>query len=167
MVLFGAMRQHASRRHFIMFQNYAMRCAQCVQGSPLQGASPLPGIVVFDLDYCLWPYWCEMKTARDKATLYPESLAVLNALRCAALRFRMPDPNTCMLFIQCERKWKSVAHTLKHCGRAASVKMALASRTPTPEVAGAFLQQLGKCVGCEPPCSPSFMCCCVSHGAGV
>lgn len=54
------------------------------QAHDILQVSPLPEIVVFDLDYCLWPYWCEMKSARDRATLYPESRACLDALRCAA-----------------------------------------------------------------------------------
>jgi len=66
----------------------------------------LPSLVMFDLDYCLWPFWCEMYSEGDMASLYPESRAVLEALRSAG------------------------------------VKMALASRTPTPNVARAFLRQL-------------------------
>ena len=76
----------------------------------LDGASSLPSLVVFDLDYTLWPYWqvpfsacevvhilwadavhadlriflpgrCEMKQASDTPHLYPEARQVLDALR--------------------------------------------------------------------------------------
>lgn len=73
----------------------------------LDRASALPSLVVFDLDYTLWPYWCEMKQATDTPHLYPEARQVLDALRDKGVR------------------------------------MAVASRTPTPPVASAFLQKLG------------------------
>lgn len=69
-------------------------------------ASKLPELVVFDLDYTLWPFWCEMYTTKDEPKLYPEARSVLEAL-----------------------KQKGVS-------------MALASRTPTPDVARAFLKKL-------------------------
>lgn len=76
----------------------------------LDRASALPSLVVFDLDYTLWPYWqvpspacevvqilwadalhadlcillpsrCEMKQATDTPHLYPEARQVLDALR--------------------------------------------------------------------------------------
>jgi hypothetical protein len=53
-------------------------------------------------DYTLWPYWCEMMSARDSPWLYPQDLSILKALELRG------------------------------------VQLALASRTPTPDVAAAF-----------------------------
>lgn len=73
----------------------------------LQRYEELPKAVVFDADYTLWPFWCEMFTPSDTPWLYPDVLPVLDGLRQAGM------------------------------------KLALASRTPTPHVANAFLDKLG------------------------
>nr|ABK23105.1 unknown [Picea sitchensis] len=67
----------------------------------------LPGLIVFDLDYTLWPFYCECRSSRDKPSLYPQANGILNALK--------------------EK----------------GVSMAIASRTPTPSIANAFLNKLG------------------------
>lgn len=72
----------------------------------LNEANNLPRLVVFDLDYSLWPFWCECRSSKENPSLYPEATGVLNALR---------------------RK---------------GVTMAVASRTPTPDIARTFLKKL-------------------------
>lgn len=67
----------------------------------------VPSLIVFDLDYTLWPFYCECRSPREKPSLYPQAKGILNAL-----------------------KEKGVA-------------MAIASRTPTPSIANAFLNKLG------------------------
>ncbi|KAI3430643.1 hypothetical protein D9Q98_005236 [Chlorella vulgaris] len=69
-------------------------------------AHALPSCIVFDLDYTLWPFWCEMYTAADSPSLYPDVPAILDGLG------------------------------------ARGVLLALASRTPTPHVANAFIDKL-------------------------
>ncbi|CAL8467975.1 g7513 [Coccomyxa elongata] len=73
----------------------------------LQDAPRPPQLIVFDLDYTLWPFWCEMYTVNDTPSLYPESRGILEA--CREL----------------------------------NIPMAIASRTPTPKVAKAFMNKLG------------------------
>ncbi|KAL0031632.1 hypothetical protein WJX77_010764 [Trebouxia sp. C0004] len=84
-----------------------MSKAQAKAAAVLAEVQDLPELVVFDLDYTLWPFWCEMYTTRDEPKLFPEARGVMEALKDSG------------------------------------VPMALASRTPTPEVARAFLQKLG------------------------
>ncbi|EXC35459.1 Magnesium-dependent phosphatase 1 [Morus notabilis] len=67
----------------------------------------LPRLVVFDLDYTLWPFYCEFGDEEEEPYLYGEALGVL--------------------------------HGLKEKG----IDVAVASRTPTPEIATAFLHKLG------------------------
>ncbi|KAL6220171.1 hypothetical protein ACLB2K_007928 [Fragaria x ananassa] len=66
----------------------------------------LPALVVFDLDYTLWPFYCEYEED-DMPCLYPQALPIL--------------------------------HALKQNG----ISMAVASRSPTSDVAKSFLQTLG------------------------
>lgn len=72
----------------------------------LNSCRQIPRLVVFDLDYTLWPFWCECKSKRDQPSLYPQARGILAAL--------------------------------KHKG----VSMAVASRSPTPDTATAFLKKL-------------------------
>jgi magnesium-dependent phosphatase 1 len=73
----------------------------------LHSCTLLPRLVVFDLDYTLWPFWCECRSKKENPSLYPEAMGILNAL-----------------------KQKGVT-------------MAVASRTPTPDIANCFLNKLG------------------------
>lgn len=66
----------------------------------------LPKLIVFDLDYTLWPFWCECYSPSHSPWLYPDVPAILDGLEQAG------------------------------------VEMALASRTPTPHVANAFIDKL-------------------------
>ncbi|GAU24075.1 hypothetical protein TSUD_388680 [Trifolium subterraneum] len=67
----------------------------------------LPKLVVFDLDYTLWPFYCECRSKRETPSLYPHAMGILLAL--------------------------------KHKG----IDIAIASRSPTADIAKAFLNKLG------------------------
>jgi magnesium-dependent phosphatase 1 len=67
----------------------------------------LPKLVVFDLDYTLWPFYCECRSKRESPSLYPHAMGILLAL--------------------------------KHKG----IDIAIASRSPTADIAKAFLNKLG------------------------
>ncbi|CAN6460090.1 unnamed protein product [Victoria cruziana] len=67
----------------------------------------LPRLVVFDLDYTLWPFYCECCSKREMPSLYPHA--------------------------------KGILHALKDKG----VDVAIASRSPTPDIAKTFLNKLG------------------------
>ncbi|VFQ78241.1 unnamed protein product [Cuscuta campestris] len=66
----------------------------------------LPRLVVFDLDYTLWPFYCECRSKRDMPKLYPQA--------------------------------KGILYALKEKG----VDVAIASRSPTPDIAHIFLEKL-------------------------
>ncbi|KAK7246707.1 hypothetical protein RIF29_41577 [Crotalaria pallida] len=66
----------------------------------------LPKLVVFDLDYTLWPFYCECRSKREMPTLYPHA--------------------------------KGILHALKDKG----IDVAIASRSPTPDIASSFLNKL-------------------------
>ncbi|KAF3326065.1 Magnesium-dependent [Carex littledalei] len=67
----------------------------------------LPRLVVFDLDYTLWPFYCECRSKREKPSLYRDAKGIMYALRDKG------------------------------------VDMAIASRSPTPDIANTFLDKLG------------------------
>ncbi|XP_074584641.1 uncharacterized protein LOC141840525 [Curcuma longa] len=67
----------------------------------------LPKLVVFDLDYTLWPFYCECRSKREMPSLYPHA--------------------------------KGILYALKDKG----IDVAIASRSPTPDIAKTFLQKLG------------------------
>ncbi|KAK4378564.1 hypothetical protein RND71_000426 [Anisodus tanguticus] len=66
----------------------------------------LPRLVVFDLDYTLWPFYCECRSKNEKPSMYPQA--------------------------------KGILHAFKDKG----VNVAIASRSPTPDIANAFLKKL-------------------------
>ncbi|ESR39509.1 hypothetical protein CICLE_v10026755mg [Citrus x clementina] len=67
----------------------------------------LPRLVVFDLDYTLWPFYCECCCEDEIPYLYPHAKGILEALK------------------------EKVIH------------VAVASRSPTPDIAKTFLHKLG------------------------
>ncbi|GMY38994.1 magnesium-dependent phosphatase 1 [Fagus crenata] len=66
----------------------------------------LPRLVVFDLDYTLWPFYCECRSKREMPSLYPHA--------------------------------KGIVHALKEKG----IDIAIASRSPTADIANTFLDKL-------------------------
>ncbi|KAE8009287.1 hypothetical protein FH972_005734 [Carpinus fangiana] len=67
----------------------------------------LPRLVVFDLDYTLWPFYCECRSKREMPSLYPHA--------------------------------KGILYALKDKG----IDLAIASRSPTADIAKTFLDKLG------------------------
>ncbi|GLU13044.1 hypothetical protein SLE2022_296920 [Rubroshorea leprosula] len=67
----------------------------------------LPRLVVFDLDYTLWPFYCECCYEDEMPYLYQHA--------------------------------KGILHALKEKG----IDVAVASRSPTPDIAKTFLNRLG------------------------
>ncbi|MED6157020.1 hypothetical protein PIB30_019504 [Stylosanthes scabra] len=66
----------------------------------------LPKLVVFDLDYTLWPFYCECRSKREMPSLYPHATGILLALKQKG------------------------------------INLAIASRSPTPDIASSFLTKL-------------------------
>ncbi|CAD5318468.1 unnamed protein product [Arabidopsis thaliana] len=66
----------------------------------------LPRLVVFDLDYTLWPFYCECRSKREMPSMYPQANGILSALK--------------------EK----------------GIEMAIASRSPTSDIANTFLDKL-------------------------
>ncbi|KAL6211419.1 hypothetical protein ACLB2K_016645 [Fragaria x ananassa] len=66
----------------------------------------LPRLVVFDLDYTLWPFYCECRSKREMPSLYPHARGILYALK--------------------EK----------------GIDLAIASRSPTADIAKTFLDKL-------------------------
>ncbi|XP_015893777.3 uncharacterized protein LOC107427888 [Ziziphus jujuba] len=66
----------------------------------------LPRLVVFDLDYTLWPFYCECRSKREMPSLYPHV--------------------------------KGILHAFKEKG----IDMAIASRSPTADIAKTFIEKL-------------------------
>ncbi|KAI9125226.1 hypothetical protein K1719_003842 [Acacia pycnantha] len=67
----------------------------------------LPRLVVFDLDYTLWPFYCECYYEDDTPYLYPQARGILYAIK--------------------EK----------------GIDMAIASRSPTSNIAKTFLDKMG------------------------
>ncbi|XP_061370855.1 uncharacterized protein LOC133313482 [Gastrolobium bilobum] len=66
----------------------------------------MPKLVVFDLDYTLWPFYCECRSKREMPSLYPHAKGILLALKDKG------------------------------------IDVAIASRSPTPDIATSFLNKL-------------------------
>uniref|UniRef100_A0A5B7B8T2 Putative magnesium-dependent phosphatase 1 n=1 Tax=Davidia involucrata TaxID=16924 RepID=A0A5B7B8T2_DAVIN len=66
----------------------------------------LPRLVVFDLDYTLWPFYCECRSKREMPSLYPHAKGILFALKDKG------------------------------------IDVAIASRSPTADIAKTFLDKL-------------------------
>ncbi|GAV69537.1 Acid_PPase domain-containing protein [Cephalotus follicularis] len=66
----------------------------------------LPKLVVFDLDYTLWPFYCECRSKHEMPSLYPHVEGILYALNDKG------------------------------------IDIAIASRSPTPDIANTFLDKL-------------------------
>ncbi|GMH39539.1 hypothetical protein BSKO_07437 [Bryopsis sp. KO-2023] len=67
-------------------------------------SSRLPEVVVLDLDYCSWPFWCEMYTPDDTPRLYPETRGIIDAVRDSNMKFavasRTPTPHVARSFLK-------------------------------------------------------------------
>nr|AFK43852.1 unknown [Lotus japonicus] len=78
--------------------------AEAVQ--KIESFEVLPKLVVFDLDYTLWPFYCECRSKREAPSLYPHAKGILMALKQKG------------------------------------IDVAIASRSPTSDIANAFLNKL-------------------------
>ncbi|BBN12928.1 magnesium-dependent phosphatase 1 [Marchantia polymorpha subsp. ruderalis] len=70
----------------------------------LARAPVLPKLVVVDLDYTVWPSYCQYKTLMDSPTVYPEAVDVIKALAASrvtlAVASRTPALAVAMHFLE-------------------------------------------------------------------
>ncbi|KAG6557551.1 hypothetical protein Mapa_000826 [Marchantia paleacea] len=69
----------------------------------LNAANRLPALVVFDLDYTLWPYFCDCRSENESPVLYSQAKGVIQALKSKgvlmAIASRSPTANKARTFL--------------------------------------------------------------------
>eukprot|EP00250_Pteridium_aquilinum_P004235 c14460_g1_i2 orf=337-936(-) len=100
----------------------------------LTAASLLPRLVVFDLDYTLWPFYCSLPFPYPKldGSRFWGGARSWSVSRFCECRSKKDNPRL-------YREARGILNALQE----KEVKMAIASRTPTPDIAQVYLNKLG------------------------